>query len=80
MQAAALPDSRGYFGMWGGRFVPETLVPALDELTAAFESLATDTAFWSEFASYCSRLRRQADAALPRGCADSRTAAAPPST
>jgi tryptophan synthase beta chain len=39
--------------MWGGRFVPETLVPALDELTAAFESLATDTTFWSEFASYC---------------------------
>jgi tryptophan synthase beta chain len=39
--------------MWGGRFVPETLVPALDELTAAFESLSTDRAFWSEFASYC---------------------------
>ena len=31
-----LPDERGYFGDNGGRFVPETLVPALDELTAAW--------------------------------------------
>jgi len=53
MQAAALPDSRGYFGMWGGRFVPETLVPALDELTAAFEALSGAAAFWLEFASLC---------------------------
>ncbi len=53
MQASALPDSRGYFGMWGGRFVPETLVPALDELAAAFRSIAEDAVFWSVFASYC---------------------------
>ena len=30
-----LPDNRGYFGDYGGRFVPETLVPALDELSDA---------------------------------------------
>jgi len=34
--SADVPDSRGYFGEFGGRFVPETLVPALDELTACW--------------------------------------------
>ena len=46
-----LPDDRGYFGDYGGRFVPETLVPALDELAAAYNELKTDVAFWSEFES-----------------------------
>jgi len=46
-----LPDSRGYFGDYGGRFVPETLVPALDELTAAYEGIRADAAFWTEFES-----------------------------
>lgn len=46
----ALPDERGYFGEFGGRFVPETLVPALDELTAAFESARHDPAFQQRFA------------------------------
>jgi tryptophan synthase beta chain len=32
----ALPDGRGRFGAYGGRFVPETLVPALEELEAAW--------------------------------------------
>ncbi len=40
---------RGRFGAYGGRYVPETLIPALDELTAAADALATDTAFWAEF-------------------------------
>ncbi len=31
-----IPDSRGYFGQYGGQFVPETLIPALDELESAF--------------------------------------------
>jgi tryptophan synthase beta chain len=31
----SVPDERGYFGDFGGRFVPETLIPALDELTRA---------------------------------------------
>ena len=44
-----LPDDRGYFGTYGGRFVPETLVPALDELTAAYEQAKADTSFWAEF-------------------------------
>ena len=46
-----LPDNRGYFGNYGGRFVPETLVPALDELTAAYEVARTDSDFWDQFDS-----------------------------
>jgi tryptophan synthase beta chain len=48
-----LPDNRGYFGEFGGRFVPETLVPALDELTKVFGEIKSDPAFWSEFNSQC---------------------------
>lgn len=44
-----LPDSRGYFGDYGGRFVPETLIPVLDELVAAYKEAKADTAFWAEF-------------------------------
>ena len=46
-----LPDNKGYFGDYGGRFVPETLVPALDELAAAYEEAKADTTFWAEFNS-----------------------------
>jgi len=44
-----LPDNRGYFGDYGGRFVPETLVPVLDELTAAYKEAKADSSFWAEF-------------------------------
>jgi len=44
-----LPDNRGYFGDYGGRFVPETLVPALDELTEAYREARADDAFWAQF-------------------------------
>ncbi|MFB0558999.1 MAG: tryptophan synthase subunit beta [Dehalococcoidales bacterium] len=46
-----LTDERGYFGDYGGRFVPETLVPALDELAAAYKEAKADDAFWAEFES-----------------------------
>ncbi len=46
-----LPDNRGYFGDYGGRFVPETLVPALDELTVAYEKAKSDASFWAEYES-----------------------------
>ena len=39
------PDARGYFGEFGGRFVPETLVAPVDELTAAYEEARRDPAF-----------------------------------
>ena len=43
------PNERGYFGDYGGRFVPETLVPVLDELTEAYNRAKADNAFWAEF-------------------------------
>jgi tryptophan synthase beta chain len=45
-----LPDERGYFGEYGGRFVPETIVPALDELTEAYDEFKDSAAFQSELA------------------------------
>lgn len=40
-----LPDKKGYFGAYGGRFVPETLMPALEELEQAFTSSLRDKTF-----------------------------------
>ncbi len=48
--AANVPDARGYYGDFGGRFVPETLVPALDELTAAYAEAMADPAFQARLA------------------------------
>jgi tryptophan synthase beta chain len=42
------PDARGRFGAYGGRFVPETLVPALDELERAWREARADPAFRAE--------------------------------
>jgi tryptophan synthase beta chain len=44
-----LPDSRGYFGTFGGRFVPEVLVAALDQLEAEMRRAFDDPAFWKEY-------------------------------
>ena len=44
-----LPDERGYFGEYGGRFVPETLMSVLDELAAAYEEIKADAGFWTEY-------------------------------
>ncbi|MCC6904268.1 MAG: tryptophan synthase subunit beta [Anaerolineae bacterium] len=46
----SVPDKRGYFGDFGGRFVPETLIPALDELIAAYHEAMADPAFQAELA------------------------------
>jgi tryptophan synthase beta chain len=43
-----LPDRRGYFGGFGGRFVPETLVPALQELEREFGTAMADRSFTAE--------------------------------
>jgi tryptophan synthase beta chain len=48
------PDSTGHFGAFGGRFVPEALVAALDELTVAFEKAQVDKAFQAELAGLLS--------------------------
>jgi tryptophan synthase beta chain len=42
------PDSRGYFGAYGGRFVPETLVAPIEELTAGYLAARADAAFRAE--------------------------------
>src|SRR3989344_2142247 len=39
----------GHFGKYGGRYVPEMLIPALDELEAAFEATKKDPVFQKEF-------------------------------
>ena len=43
-----LPDDGGHFGAFGGRFVPETLVAALDELTSEYENAKNDPEFQAE--------------------------------
>ncbi|MBU2549875.1 MAG: tryptophan synthase subunit beta [Proteobacteria bacterium] len=43
-----LPDDRGRFGQLGGRFVPETLMPAVEELSRAYEAVRNDDAFQAE--------------------------------
>ncbi|MBX3620064.1 MAG: tryptophan synthase subunit beta [Rhizobacter sp.] len=43
------PDARGHFGPYGGTFVAETLIHALDELNAAYEAARKDPAFVAEY-------------------------------
>jgi tryptophan synthase beta chain len=47
----AVPDERGRFGEYGGRYVPEVLIPALDELAQAWSRLRDDPAFRDELAT-----------------------------
>jgi tryptophan synthase beta chain len=42
------PDERGYFGEFGGRFIPEALIPALDELSAEYDKARLDPDFVDE--------------------------------
>src|SRR5579862_2550723 len=49
---SAVPDARGRYGAFGGRFVPETLIPALDELAAEYERAKSDPAFQREMDYY----------------------------
>jgi tryptophan synthase beta chain len=50
MATAAYPDARGRYGAFGGRYVPETLVPALDRLQAGVDRYLPDAEFQAEFA------------------------------
>lgn len=45
---ASMPDAKGHFGTFGGRFVSETLIYALDELQEMYAGLKNDAAFWAE--------------------------------
>jgi tryptophan synthase beta chain len=46
--APSVPNARGRFGTYGGRYVPEVLIPALDELAKAWSSLRDDPEFRGE--------------------------------
>lgn len=53
MQAPpVLPDARGRFGEFGGRYVPETIIPALDELAAEYAKAKSDPSFQAELDSH----------------------------
>ena len=45
----SLPDAKGHFGQFGGRFVSETLIHALDELSEMYERLKNEPSFQAEF-------------------------------
>jgi len=46
------PDAQGHFGMYGGRYVPETLMPALQQLEEAYLAAKKDRRFQTELAYY----------------------------
>lgn len=46
------PDENGHFGIFGGRFVPETLMPALEELKKNYLAIRFDKDFWGEVDYY----------------------------
>ena len=46
------PDNNGHFGIYGGRYVPETLMPTLLELNKEYEKVRFDKDFWSEVNYY----------------------------
>lgn len=46
--AVRAAETTGRFGAYGGRFVPETLITALDELTAVYAAARDDASFWAE--------------------------------
>jgi len=47
------PHSSGYFGQYGGKFVPETLMSALDELESAYIEAGNDADFQNQFKMLC---------------------------
>jgi len=52
-RAKQLPDAHGYFGQFGGKFVPETLIPALDELESAYRAASADSNFQQQYHHLC---------------------------
>ncbi len=48
MKPQTLPDEKGRFGLYGGRYVPETLIPALDEVTRIYGEAKADPVFQTE--------------------------------
>ncbi|WP_086427992.1 tryptophan synthase subunit beta [Staphylococcus cornubiensis] len=65
-------DQNGFFGEYGGKYVPETLVPAIDELKAAYEAAKHDPEFQREYHHY---LKHYVGRETPLTYADSYTKA-----
>ena len=65
--AGELPDERGRFGPFGGRYAPETLVPALERLAAGVRQYLPDPAFQAEL-----REKARAKGESVRGAASAR--------
>ncbi|HQR05945.1 MAG TPA: tryptophan synthase subunit beta [Gemmatales bacterium] len=51
-KCSQVPDAAGRYGSFGGRYVPETLIHALDQLSAAYEEARSDPAFQKELTGY----------------------------
>jgi tryptophan synthase beta chain len=49
--SGSVPDARGRYGIFGGKYVPETLMNALDELEEAYQSMAQEDSFKQEYMS-----------------------------
>ncbi len=47
------PDERGHFGLYGGRYVAETLMPLIQSVEQAWEEAKSDPGFWNEFDMLC---------------------------
>jgi len=47
-----VPDKKGYFGEFGGRFIPETLMPAIEELTEAYKKASRSVSFKKQVEYY----------------------------
>ena len=48
LDPAILPNTDGYFGVYGGAFLPPPLVPIIDEIKAKYNELKEDPSFWAE--------------------------------
>ena len=48
----SLPDETGHFGVYGGRYIPETLLPAVEKLTSCYMQLKDDEGFRKEYSYY----------------------------
>ena len=60
-----LPDKRGHFNGFGGRFVPETLIYALDELEKEYAKAKHDKKFISELDYYLKEYAGRPDPFIP---------------
>ena len=87
------PDERGHFGIYGGRFVAETLMPLILELEKAYAQAKADPAFQKEMDGYLAtyvgrpsplyfaeRLTRRICSAAPKSISSARSSTTPART